>query len=72
LIFCEHGAAPDPAVRKWQDRVNPIWKCIGGGCNLNRDIPALLQSGGFEIRALETRYLPGWKPASFNYWGAAA
>jgi len=71
LIFCEHGAAPDAAVRKWQDRVNPLWKCIGGGCNLNRDIPGLLKSGGFVIRTLDTLYLPGWKPASFNYWGTA-
>ncbi len=71
LIFCEHGAAPDTAVRKWQDRVNPLWKRIGGGCNLNRDIPGLLKSGGFDIRALDTLYLPGWRPASFNYWGTA-
>jgi ubiquinone/menaquinone biosynthesis C-methylase UbiE len=23
LIFCEHGKAPDAAVCKWQDRINP-------------------------------------------------
>jgi len=71
LIFCEHGAAPDPGVRKWQDRLNPLWKVLGGGCNMNRDIPALLEEGGFEVRSLATMYLPGWKPASFNYWGSA-
>jgi SAM-dependent methyltransferase len=46
LIFCEHGKAPDQAVRRWQDRLNPIWGCIGGGCNLNRDIPALIEAAG--------------------------
>ena len=71
LIFCEHGAAPDASVRLWQDRVNPIWKRIGGGCNLNRPIPALIESAGFRIQDLDTMYIPGWRPASFNFWGSA-
>jgi len=71
LIFCEHGAAPDARVRRWQDRVNPLWKRLGGGCHLNREIPTLIESGGFRIEAVDTMYLPGWRPASFNYWGTA-
>lgn len=71
LIFCEHGAAPDASVRRWQDRINPLWKRIGGGCNLNRPIPALIEAGGFRITSLDTMYIPGWRPGSFNYWGAA-
>jgi len=71
LLFCEHGAAPDASVRRWQDRLNPLWKRIGGGCNLNRPIPALIEAGGFRIERLDTLYLPGWRPATFNYWGAA-
>lgn len=71
LIFCEHGLAPDDRVRRWQHRVNPIWRRVGGGCNLNRDIPSLLRAGGFRIRDMDTMYIPGWKPASFNYWGTA-
>ena len=43
LLFCEHGAAPDVGVRKWQDRLNPLWAAGCGGCNLNRDIPGLLE-----------------------------
>jgi len=72
LLFCEHGAAPDASVRRWQDRINPVWKRLGGGCNLNRDIPDLIRRGGFEITGMETMYLPGWRPATFNYWGSAA
>jgi ubiquinone/menaquinone biosynthesis C-methylase UbiE len=72
LVFCEHGAAPDPEVRRWQDRITPIWKRLGGGCHLNRAIPELIAQGGFRITALETMYIPGWRPASFNYWGTAA
>ena len=71
LIFCEHGAAPDAAVRRWQNRLNPIWKRIAGGCSLTLPIPSLLEQAGFKIREMESMYLPGWKPATFNYWGAA-
>ena len=71
LIFCEHGAAPDISVRRWQERINPVWKRFAGGCHLNRTIPELIREGGFEIVELETMYLPGWRPATFNYWGRA-
>ncbi|MDX1673101.1 MAG: hypothetical protein R3211_12225, partial [Balneolaceae bacterium] len=72
LIFCEHGLAPDASVRRWQNLLNPIWKKLGGGCNMNRDIPAIVREGGFKIKDMETMYLPGWRPASFNFWGTAS
>ena len=71
LLFCEHGLAPDENVRRWQERVDPLWQRIAGGCHLNRAIPSLIEQGGFTIKRLETMYLPGWKSATFNYWGAA-
>ncbi len=71
LIFCEHGAAPDASVRRSQDFMNPLWKRLGGGCHLNRLIPELIEKGGFRIDSLESMYIPGWRPASFNYWGTA-
>jgi ubiquinone/menaquinone biosynthesis C-methylase UbiE len=72
LFFCEHGEAPDPSVQRWQARINPIWKRIGGGCNLNRPIPRCLEEAGFEIEQLDTLYLPETpKVAGFNYWGRA-
>jgi len=71
LVFCEHGLAPDASVRKWQDRITPLWKRFAGGCHLNRDIPALIERGGCRIEKMETMYLPGWRPATFNYWGSA-
>jgi len=72
LLFCEHGRAPDPGVRRWQDRLDGPWGRIAGGCHLNRDIPALLEAGGFAVADLETRYLPGTpRVAGFNYWGSA-
>ncbi len=71
LLFCEHGAAPDASVRRWQERLTPYWKHVAGGCHLDRDIPAILRQGGFQVRGLETMYLPGWRPGTFNYWGSA-
>ena len=72
LIFCEHGFAPDEDVQKWQNRINPLWKRLAGGCNVNRKIPHLLEEGGFKIKNLEQMYLPDTpRFAGFNYWGTA-
>jgi ubiquinone/menaquinone biosynthesis C-methylase UbiE len=72
LIFCEHGLAPDDKVCRWQNRLNPLWMKIAGGCNLNRDIPALVTAGGFTIDTLEQMYLPqSPRFASYNFWGTA-
>ena len=72
LIFCEHGLAPDPKVAKWQSRIDPIWGKIAGGCHLNRNIPELITSAGFEIENMEQMYLPSTPSiAGYNYWGSA-
>jgi ubiquinone/menaquinone biosynthesis C-methylase UbiE len=72
MIFCEHGEAPDEDVRKWQRRLTPAWKFIGGGCHVGRQIPKLIQDSGFRITGMETMYLPGTpRFAGFNYWGDA-
>ena len=59
LLFCEHGAAPDPAVRRWQARLSPLWLRLAGGCHLLRDAPALLAQGGFRVEQLDTHYVSG-------------
>ena len=71
LLFVEHGRAPEENVRKWQDRLTPAWKCIGGGCHLNRPIRQLIESAGFHIEQLETGYMRGPKPMTFMYEGRA-
>lgn len=72
LIFCEHGEAPDKNIKKWQNRINPLWKKLAGGCNINRNIPSLIQESGFDIIDLEEMYLPNTpKIAGYNYWGYA-
>src|SRR5690606_23203189 len=43
LLFVEHGLAPDESVRKWQDRLTPAWRCLSGGCHLNRPIRRMIE-----------------------------
>jgi ubiquinone/menaquinone biosynthesis C-methylase UbiE len=71
LVFCEHGAAPDERVLRWQHRITPLWRRLAGGCHLDRDITALLATGGFALDEQQSMYLPGWRPATWNVWGVA-
>lgn len=72
LLFCEHGRAPDEKVRRWQDRLNGPWSRIAGGCQLNRDIPALIRGSGFRIEEEDAMYVPGGpKMLSWQWWGSA-
>jgi ubiquinone/menaquinone biosynthesis C-methylase UbiE len=71
LLFVEHGLAPDEGVRRWQDRLTPAWRCISGGCHLNRPIRSMIEGTGFRIDRIETGYMPGPKPMTFMYEGSA-
>lgn len=71
LLFVEHGRAPEESVRKWQDRLTPMWKRVGGGCHLNRPIRELVESAGFSISHLNTGYMRGPRPMTFMYEGRA-
>lgn len=72
LHFVEHGRAPDAAVRVWQDRFTPVQRRIAGGCHLNRDIPALLEAGGFTVTQLDSYYhRPGPKALVSTHEGRA-
>ncbi len=72
LLFVEHGLAPEPAVRQWQNRLTPLWKKIGGGCHLNRPIRALIENAGFKMNRLDTGYARGPRPLAYFYQGCAA
>ena len=70
LIFCEHGLAPDKKISKWQNRIDPFWGKIAGGCHLNRDIQKLITDAGFSFETLDKMYIPSTpKFAGYNYWG---
>ena len=71
LLFVEHGLAPDRGVAWWQHRLTPCWKCLGGGCHLNRKIDDLVTASGFDIDELDTGYMQGRNPLAFMYEGVA-
>jgi ubiquinone/menaquinone biosynthesis C-methylase UbiE len=71
LIFVEPGLAPDPRVQTWQNRINPTWRRMVGGCNVNRKIDDLLRSAGFSITAMQTTCLSGPRPLTYTYQGLA-
>lgn len=72
MYFTEHGLAPDARVRAWQNRLDPVWGRIAGGCHINRNVPELLEKAGLQVENIETMYLPGPRPLTFNYWGSAS
>ena len=71
LVFVEHGLSPEPRITRWQRRLTPYWKRIGGGCHLDRKMDDLMRAAGFRVDALETGYMKGPKPWTFMYQGSA-
>jgi SAM-dependent methyltransferase len=57
LLFCEHALAPDAAVRRWQQRIEPIWKRLAGGCHLTRDAAQHVRRAAFTVDSLEQHYV---------------
>lgn len=72
ILFCEHGRAPDRNIAKWQNRIDPIWSKLAGGCHSGRNTPQLIAQAGLEIAELHQQFIPGPKVLSYNYWGRAS
>jgi methyltransferase family protein len=72
LIFVEHGLAPDPSTQRWQRWTEPIPYWLFEGCHVSRDIPSIIESGGFRIDDVEKGYLaPFPKSWTYTWWGSA-
>ena len=71
LLFAEHGLSSDRQVQAWQFRVQPLWKCLTGGCHLTRATDRLLLDAGFIVDYLEKGYIAGPRIATFMYEGRA-
>jgi ubiquinone/menaquinone biosynthesis C-methylase UbiE len=71
LLFVEHGRAPELGVARWQDRLDPLWSRVAGGCHLNRKMDDLITAGGFRIDSLTNARLPGPRTHTFLYEGRA-
>ena len=71
LLFVEHGRAPQQKIARWQDRLDPLWVRIAGGCHINRSPDVLIRQAGLRLDRLETGYIPGPKITTFLYEGLA-
>ena len=71
LLFVEHGLASEAKVRRWQNRLDPLWSRLSGGCHLNRPIDKLICEAGFQLDSLRTFRLPGPRTHTFMYEGSA-
>lgn len=49
----EHVRSARPSVARWQDRLQPVWGSLLGGCHLNRDIRETLARAGFDVRGVD-------------------
>lgn len=71
-LFLEHGAAPDASVAKWQRRIEPVWKRIGGNCHLTRPISGAYEQAGFAVDRQAAAYIPKTpRPFGWYEYGAA-
>ncbi len=71
-LFLEHGAAPDAGVAKWQRRIEPVWKRIGGNCHLTRPISDAYERAGFAVDRQAAAYIPKTpRPFGWYEYGAA-
>ncbi len=66
LLFLEHGKSPDSSVSKWQNRIEPIWKTLAGGCHLTRPVMGSLVDNGYKIVEEKCEYVP--KAPKFAAW----
>ena len=66
FYFVEHGLADDSKIRKWQDRITPLWKIVGDGCHLNRNMKELIQDQKFSFLKLDNYYMEKG-PRAFGY-----
>lgn len=72
VLFLEHGLSDEERVARWQRRLNPVWRSLAVGCNLNRPVARMLREAGFAIEQVDQYYLPhAPKPIGFQCRGVA-
>jgi ubiquinone/menaquinone biosynthesis C-methylase UbiE len=60
LVFIEHvGATEGTRRRRWQRRLEPVWRRVAGGCRLTSDTLRAIADAGFTVRRVDTSDLPG-------------
>jgi len=62
LLLLEHIASGQPRMRRWQQRLDPLWHHLACGCHLTRTTPETLRDAGFDLsdtHIFRHRKLPG-------------
>lgn len=73
FIFVEIGLSPQPSVRRWQQRWEPIHRAVFGGLRLTKDIPSAIREAGFALDRVESGYLtPFPRSWAHCFWGVAS
>ena len=57
LLFLEHVRSDDPALARFQDRMNPLNRFLVG-CECNRDTLTAIEAAGFTISRVERTAMP--------------
>ncbi len=63
LLFFEHVLSEQSTIARWQNKINPIWKRIGCGCNLIRNTAFYMQEAGFRFQQFDRYRSPRMGPA---------
>jgi hypothetical protein len=66
LLALEHVRAEDPGLARSQARVNPFWKVVNSGCNLNRPTRRNIEAAGLP----SNRSMNTWRHAFQSRWSA--
>jgi ubiquinone/menaquinone biosynthesis C-methylase UbiE len=62
LLFLEHVRSPEPAVARWQDRLERPWAWVGNGCHCNRDTLATLEASPLSVEEVHHDDFPKSPP----------
>lgn len=57
FLFLEHGLSPEPAVEKWQRRLNWLQSQLGDGCQLDRPIKQIVAANPYSEIDIREQYL---------------
>lgn len=72
LLYAEHGRAPDEAVARRQEKLDPLWSKVFGNCHLSRPVTAAITRAGFAATPVGQRYsAKGPRFAGWMEWGSA-
>jgi ubiquinone/menaquinone biosynthesis C-methylase UbiE len=58
MLFIEHVRSGDPALARWQDRLEAPWRFVGDGCHCNRDTIAAIEASPLSLGRLGHDRLP--------------